>query len=157
MWENEIEDITKKLKTRAGAEAFQKALYNNISQGKAAKEEEAGVELIDTYKNDVIVYNLDTIMEQCFYGMELEGDLFLSKARGKDDEDLCGLRISALGIAGREREDLIQIRIKRGDSTQSGPYYRTIFEKQHGLTKLLAATVREYDKQWSTSGKRPVL
>ena len=157
MWENEIEDITKQLKTRAGAEAFQKALYNNISQGKAAKEEEAGVELIDTYKNDVIVYNLDTIMEQCFYGMELEGELFLSKARGKDDEDLCGLRISALGIAGREREDLVQIRIKRGDSTQSGPYYRTIFEKQHGLTKMLAATVREYDKQWSTSGKRPVL
>ena len=157
MWEHEIDDITKQLKTRAGAEAFQKALYNNISQGKAAKEEEAGVELIDTYKNDVIVYNLDTIMEQCFYGMELEGELFLSKARGKDDEDLCGLKISALGIAGREREDLIQIRIKRGDSTQSGPYYRTIFEKQHGLTKLLAATVREYDKQWSTSGKRPVL
>tara|TARA_Y100000768_G_scaffold365822_1_gene327426 strand:- start:446 stop:1987 length:1542 start_codon:yes stop_codon:yes gene_type:complete len=157
MWENEIADITKQLKTRAGAEAFQKALYNNISQGKASKEEEAGVELIDTYKNDVVVYNLDTIMEQCFYGMELQGELFLSKARGKDDEDLCGLRISALGIAGREREDLIQIRIKRGDSTQSGPYYRTIFEKQHGLTKLLAATVREYDKQWSTSGKRPVI
>lgn len=157
MWEHEIEDITKQLKTRAGAEAFQKALYSNISQGKAAKKEEAGVELIDTYKNDVIVYNLDTIMEQCFYGMELEGEMFLSKARGKDDEDLCGLKISALGIAGREREDLIQIRIKRGDSTQSGPYYRTIFEKQHGLTKLLSATVREYDKNWSTSGKRPVI
>ena len=157
MWEHEIEDITKQLKTRAGAQAFQKALYNNISQGKKAKEEEAGVELIDTYKNDVIVYDLDTIMEQCFYGMELEGELFLSKARGKDDEDLCGLKISALGIAGRERENLIQIRIKRGDKTDQGPYYRTIFEKQHGLTKLLAATVREYDKQWSTSGKRPVL
>lgn len=157
MWEHEIEDITKQLKTRAGAQAFQKALYNNISQGKKAKEEEAGVELIDTYKNDVVVYDLDTIMEQCFYGMELEGELFLSKARGKDDEDLCGLKISALGIAGRERENLIQIRIKRGDKTDQGPYYRTIFEKQHGLTKLLAATVREYDKQWSTSGKRPVL
>ena len=96
-------------------------------------------------------------MEQCFYGMELEGELFTSNARGKDDEDLCGLRISALGIAGREREDLIQIRIKRGDKTDQGPYYRTIFEKQHGLTKLLAATVREYDKNWSTSGKRPVI
>ena len=157
MWHNEIADITKQLKTKAGAEAFQKALYNNISQGKAAKEEEAGVELIDTYKNDVVVYNLDKIMEQCFYGMELEGELFLSKARGKDQEDLCGLRISALGIAGREREDLIQIRIKRGDSTKKGPYYRTIFEKQHGLTKMLSATVREYDKNWSTSGKRPVI
>ena len=88
-------------------------------------------------------------MEQCFYGMELEGELFTSNARGKDQEDLCGLKISALGIAGREREDLIQIRIKRGDSTKKGPYY--------GLTKMLSATVREYDKQWSTSGKRPVI
>ena len=157
MWHNEIADITKQLKTKAGAEAFQKALYNNISQGKTAKEEEAGVELIDTYKNDVVVYNLDKIMEQCFYGMELEGELFTSNARGKDQEDLCGLKISAVGIAGREREDLIQIRIKRGDSTKKGPYYRTIFEKQHGLTKMLSATVREYDKNWSTSGKRPVI
>ena len=31
MWEHEIDDITKQLKTRAGAEAFQKALYNNLS------------------------------------------------------------------------------------------------------------------------------
>ena len=86
MWENEIGDITKQLKTRAGAEAFQKALYNNISQGKTAKEEEAGVELIDTFEgftSRIIQHEVDhlngIIMIDRMH--RLDRDKFLRKRR----------------------------------------------------------------------------
>ena len=167
MWEAECgvteagDRLSDSLKTKKGAKAFQNALWRHMSQGKTAKKDEPGVELVDAYKDDPIVYQLDGLFDHCFHSLELKSEYSLSqvskRSAGKNVPgmdhtfiDLCKIDITAkgLGTDADSRKTLITIRIKRGDSNAKGPYYRTIFEKKELLHDLIAAGKREYDPKY---------
>ena len=168
MWEEECgvggvagDRLSDQLKTKKGSSAFQKALWRHMSQGKTAKKDEPGVELVDAYKDDPIVYQLDGLFDHCFNSLELRSEYSLSqvskrsqgkKVPGMDHSfiDLCKIDITAKGIGtdADSRKTLITIRIKRGDSNAKGPYYRTIFEKKELMHDLIAAGKREYDPKY---------
>ena len=154
MWEQQRSAIEKKIQTEDGVKAFSQAFYKHISQGKKATEFEAGVTLVDAVKTGSKIYNLDKLKEIDFNGHAIKAKweiLEPSSRSGKVSgfshmpKDLCQTTIS--GIIGGKEQDIVRIRIKRGDNNNKGPYYRTIFEKQHGLDDLILEAERTWDSE----------
>ena len=154
MWESQKTAIEKKIQTEDGVKAFSQAFYKHISQGKKATEFEAGVTLVDAVKTGSKIYNLDKLKDIDFTGHAIKAKweiLEPSSRSGKVSgfshmpKDLCQTTISGI-IAGKE-QDIVRIRIKRGDNNNKGPYYRTIFEKQHGLDELILEAERTWEAE----------
>ena len=149
MWQAEKDNLTRQL--RDNPDTFRMTFWKHISQGKNMVREEPGVELVDAFKQDSTIYKLDIIKEIDFSNMSLEAKWEVSKATGKTAGggmshapfDLCKTTIS--GMIGDKRQDLLVIRVKRGDSNSTGPYYRTIFEKQKGLGLLIEDAKRVWE------------
>ena len=154
MWERQRPAIEKQIQTKKGVKAFSQAFYKHISQGKKATEFEAGVTLVDAVKTGSKIYNLDKLKDIDFTGHAIKTTweiLEPSSRSGKVSgfshmpKNLCQTTIS--GIIGGKEQDIVRIRIKRGDSNEKGPYYRTIFEKQHGLDDLILEAERTWDSE----------
>jgi len=149
MWQAEKDNLTKQL--RDNPDTFRHTFWRHISQGKKMVREEPGVELVDAYKQDSTIYKLDIIKKIDFSNMSLEADWEISKATGKTAGggmshapfDLCKTTIT--GMIKDKREPIVVIRVKRGDSNSTGPYYRTIFEKQKGLGLLIEDAKRVWE------------
>jgi len=152
MWEAEKDNLTKCLEENP--DTFRQAYWRHISQGKKMVAEEPGVELVDAVGETSKIYNLDAIKDIDFSGLNLKAEWKVSVAQGKTagggmshaPHNLCSTEITGKGGAlGNTRIKLLAIRIKRGDSNNKGPYYRTIFEKQKGLGLL----IKEAERTWN--------
>ena len=111
-----------------------------MSQGKESKALEMGVILVDNYKGDSHIYNLDALrLDEVFDG-KLSVEFLVNRATkfSSGAEDLCSMVIKMKDPDNNKDMEILAIRVKRGDTKKEGPYYRTIFEKKKGLTKAIS-------------------
>ena len=134
-------NLTKALQAKGGAKRFKDTLWKHLSQGKDSKALEMGVVLVDNYKGDSHIYNLDSLRLDEVFDDKMSVTFSVNKARkfSQGAEDLCSMIISMKDPDKNKQMEILAIRVKRGDSKATGPFYRTIFEKKIGLTKAISS------------------
>jgi len=134
-------NLTAALQAKGGAKRFKDTLWKHLSQGKESKALEMGVILVDNYKGDSHIYNLDALrLDEVFDG-KLSVEFLVNRATkfSSGAEDLCSMVIKMKDPDNNNKDmEILAIRVKRGDTKKEGPYYRTIFEKKKGLTKAIS-------------------
>lgn len=136
-----VNNLTKALQAKGGAKRFKDTLWKHLSQGKESKAVEMGVILVDNFKGDSHIYNLDALkLDEVFAG-KLSVTFQVNRATkfSSGAEDLCSMIISIQDPDNPNKTiEILAIRVKRGDTKKEGPYYRTIFEKKKGLTMAIS-------------------